>query len=85
MASTPDSEVSQIISLFSSIQTGNYAVVSIIGLLVYAWATTFAQEVNLFWKRQFTGATLLFIANRYIPIVYFASSFSGGYALSDQV
>ena len=30
----------------------------------------FPDEVDLFWKRRWTGASFLFFLNRYIPLFY---------------
>ena len=37
--------------------------------LVYDHLLTFDREVELFWKRKFTGATALFLLNRYILVL----------------
>ena len=37
--------------------------------VIYEQFITFDQEVDLFWKRKFTGATALFLANRYLILV----------------
>ena len=49
-------------------------------MLVYEWATTFPDEINFFWKQKKTLATGLFLLNRYAPIIYILSSFSGASA-----
>ncbi|KAI0820262.1 hypothetical protein BC628DRAFT_1398083 [Trametes gibbosa] len=41
-------------------------------LLVYEYIITFDQEVNLFWRRKITGATVLFITTRYLVLISFA-------------
>ena len=35
---------------------------------MYDYVVTFDQEVELFWTRKFTGASVLFFGNRYITI-----------------
>ncbi|KAI0744890.1 hypothetical protein C8Q76DRAFT_851778 [Earliella scabrosa] len=84
-SSLPDDVIAQLVALSTTIAYSNYVVVAIVAWLVYAWATTFDQEVTLFWKGQVSGATFLFFANRYLPIIYFASGFSGNYALSKEM
>ncbi|KAI0764866.1 hypothetical protein C8Q74DRAFT_1174811, partial [Fomes fomentarius] len=37
--------------------------------VVYEYIITFDREVSLFWRRRFTGATLLFLLNRYITLL----------------
>ena len=35
-------------------------------ILFYDYLITFGDEVQLFWRRKWTGATVLFILNRYM-------------------
>ena len=42
-----------------------------IALLVYEFLITFGQEVQLFWKGKWSGATILFFLNRYITLSTF--------------
>ena len=37
-------------------------------LFAYEYMVAFDREVDLFWKRKLTIATVLFIANRYVPL-----------------
>lgn len=34
------------------------------------WAVTFEQEVKVFWQGRVTGATVMFLLNRYIGLLY---------------
>ena len=53
-------------------------------VLYYDWLLTLPLEIDRFWKRRLTGPTVLFILNRYYPIVtvipeliaYFTDTFS---------
>ena len=38
-------------------------------LLVYEYIITFGQDVQLFWRRKWSGATALFFLNRYLPLL----------------
>ncbi|KAI0758231.1 hypothetical protein C8Q74DRAFT_1210254, partial [Fomes fomentarius] len=42
------------------------------GLLAYEYIITFDCEMKLFWKRSITGSSILFIANRYLSLVFAA-------------
>ncbi len=55
--------------------------------VVYEYIITFDREVSLFWRRRFTGATLLFLLNRYITLLtQIMDSFSTSKVLrSDEV
>ncbi|RDX44273.1 hypothetical protein OH76DRAFT_1487225 [Lentinus brumalis] len=50
--------------------------------VVFDYLITFGQEVNLFWKRRFTGATLLFFVNRYVVLLLYTMNISGSASLS---
>ena len=45
-------------------------------LLLYEWIITFDEEVELFWRKKRSVATLLFLLNRYIPLAYALSDFA---------
>ncbi|KAI0351300.1 hypothetical protein OH77DRAFT_1411320, partial [Trametes cingulata] len=38
-------------------------------LLAYEYFITLDREINLFWKRKVTGATVLFLATRYLLLL----------------
>ena len=39
-------------------------------LVLYEFLITFGAEVNLFWRKRFTGASILFFINRYVVLFY---------------
>lgn len=41
-----------------------------IALVCYEYLITLGTEVQLFWGREITGATILFCINRYIKLLY---------------
>ncbi|KAH9855448.1 hypothetical protein C2E23DRAFT_708832, partial [Lenzites betulinus] len=43
--------------------------IGVIALLVYEYVITFGLEVGLFWRRKITGATILFLAIRYVALL----------------
>ena len=47
-----------------------------VAFILYEYLITFDLEVQLFWKRQLTGAGILFLLNRYLLLtnVLFAIS-----------
>ncbi|KAI0788066.1 hypothetical protein C8Q74DRAFT_1196326, partial [Fomes fomentarius] len=40
-------------------------------LLLYEYLITISAEVDLFWRRKWTGASVLFFLNRYVSLLYF--------------
>ena len=43
-------------------------------LIFYEHLITADREIDLFWKRKFSGAAALFLTNRYLILVYSALS-----------
>ena len=53
---------------------------------MYDYLVTFGREVELFWTRKFSGATILFLANKYISaIIYITNSAAIANFPSDEV
>ncbi len=42
-------------------------------LLLFEYALTLDREVAIFWKRKATGASVLFLSNRYISLVAYSA------------
>ena len=40
-------------------------------VVFFEYFITFGQEVDLFWRGKITGATVLFLANRYLSMILF--------------
>ncbi|KAM5530760.1 hypothetical protein V8D89_015567 [Ganoderma adspersum] len=58
-----------LIAYLTSSAIGNYCNTSALALLVYDYILLLDKEIELFWKRKVTGASLLFLFNRYLPII----------------
>ncbi|KAJ8495525.1 hypothetical protein ONZ51_g1642 [Trametes cubensis] len=61
-------EVSSIIAAYSTLATEGYVGTAACALLIYHYLTTLDEELN-HYTYKFTLSTLLFIINRYIPII----------------
>ncbi|KAI0951519.1 hypothetical protein AcW1_008546 [Taiwanofungus camphoratus] len=46
----------------------NYCLIASSAFVIYEHVTTFSQEVDLIWSRKRTGATIIFILNRWLTI-----------------
>ncbi|KAI0328673.1 hypothetical protein GY45DRAFT_1325962 [Cubamyces sp. BRFM 1775] len=68
MSTTADS--SALISVLTFDATLNYCGTSVVALLMYYYLTTLNEEVNHYFKRKITLATLLYTTNRYVPLAY---------------
>ncbi|KAH9937981.1 hypothetical protein B0H21DRAFT_53642 [Amylocystis lapponica] len=53
------------IDLIQSSNRNHLCVVAAVVLYAYDYLLTFSREVELIWRRKFTGVTVLFILNRY--------------------
>ncbi|EIW61102.1 uncharacterized protein TRAVEDRAFT_46325 [Trametes versicolor FP-101664 SS1] len=83
MSADPDA-AAEAIELAQSIFVNNFCGDVALTLLFFEYATTLDREVNLFWKRKFTGATTLFLTNRYIPLLLHAVDMCGYAPMSDK-
>ncbi|KAI0722600.1 hypothetical protein C8Q76DRAFT_782822, partial [Earliella scabrosa] len=63
-----ESQITRIIAVVAAGQIDWYIRSAATALLAYEYMVAFDREVDLFWKRKLTMATVLFIANRYVPL-----------------
>ncbi|KAH9888811.1 hypothetical protein C8Q73DRAFT_793816 [Cubamyces lactineus] len=61
---------SAIISELATLATLQYCSISAIALLVYYYVITLGEEFKHYLDRKVTLATLLYVANRYIPLAF---------------
>ena len=54
-------------------------------IFLYDWFLTIDGEMEYFWNRQVTGATILFFVNRYISLASFILTFVDYKPMSDKV
>ncbi|KAL7280898.1 hypothetical protein ACG7TL_005842 [Trametes sanguinea] len=72
MASGADAdEAAQLVLLYKAASTNIYWTSSALALLFYDYLLTLRHEVRLVWSRKFTGATVLFLSNRYVIILLY--------------
>ncbi|TBU43833.1 hypothetical protein BD309DRAFT_863515 [Dichomitus squalens] len=71
-----------IISVIESIINGNYCNDALLAFVTYEYTITLSLEVDLFWRRQLTGAGILFLLNRYLTLALRASIIVEGYITS---
>ncbi|EIW58665.1 uncharacterized protein TRAVEDRAFT_47807 [Trametes versicolor FP-101664 SS1] len=84
MATTDDSLVAEYITLFESLFIDNCCGIAIPAFLGFEYLVTFDREVELFWKRKFTGASVLFLLNRYLPLLTVILDLSQSTPMSDR-
>ncbi len=73
----------QVRTLFLSLCTATEF--SIIALLSYDYLLTLHKEVELFWNWRWTGATALFMVNRYLVMIIRLVNLVGFMPMSNQV
>ncbi|KAH9888970.1 hypothetical protein C8Q73DRAFT_655086, partial [Cubamyces lactineus] len=72
MASGEDAAAAaQEVLLYQAAQTNIFWTSSAMALLAYDYLLTLRHEVRFVWSRKFTGATVLFLLNRYIIILLY--------------
>ncbi|KAL1941116.1 hypothetical protein VTO73DRAFT_7328 [Trametes versicolor] len=84
MATADDSLVAEYITLFESLFIDNCCGIAIPAFLGFEYLVTFDREVELFWKRKFTGASVLFLLNRYLPLLTVILDLSQSTPMSDR-
>nr|VWP02332.1 Surface protein PspC [Ganoderma boninense] len=70
MSSNADSELAQLIDALQSTVVANQCGLATVALYIYDYMITFGREVELFWGRRFTGASVLFLLNRYLNLAH---------------
>ncbi|TFK86762.1 hypothetical protein K466DRAFT_600045 [Polyporus arcularius HHB13444] len=58
-----------IIDNYATLFATNSAVFACFTLIFFEHILTFGDEVEMFWKQKFTGATVIFLLNRYLILV----------------
>ncbi|KAJ8489209.1 hypothetical protein ONZ51_g3053 [Trametes cubensis] len=72
MASGADAAAAaQEVLLYQAAQTNIFWTSSAMALLIYDYLLTLRHEVRFVWSRKFTGATVLFLLNRYTIILLY--------------
>ncbi|OBZ69330.1 hypothetical protein A0H81_10860 [Grifola frondosa] len=56
-----------------------------LSLIFYEYIVTFDREVQSIWGRKFTGATVLFILNRYLMFLKYPINFASYFPVTDKV
>lgn len=62
-------DYSQVIPLLRIADTAAFLELAASALYCYDYVLTFSQEVRCIWQRRFSGASLLFVLNRYAVLV----------------
>ncbi|KAI0648590.1 hypothetical protein C8Q79DRAFT_956175 [Trametes meyenii] len=80
-----DTTTADAIAFAQSIFINNCCGYTALALLFYEYAITLDREVNLFWTRRPTGASVLFFVNRYTPLLLQIVDLCGYANMSDRV
>ncbi|RPD57175.1 hypothetical protein L227DRAFT_578088 [Lentinus tigrinus ALCF2SS1-6] len=76
---------SEIVAEYGSLTANSYGRVASAALLLYDYLLTIDKEIKLFWSWKSTGATALFMVNRYLVIILRLANLAGFVPMSDQV
>ncbi|RDX43900.1 hypothetical protein OH76DRAFT_1421720 [Lentinus brumalis] len=77
MSDDPSAYAAEVISDFSSAYTSNYAGYASVAVVLYEDAITIGREVELFWGKRLTAASVLYFLNRYITMIFLLSDMFG--------
>ncbi|KAI0365192.1 hypothetical protein BV20DRAFT_954792 [Pilatotrama ljubarskyi] len=69
MSSSNDAEFAEIIAFYESVFINTCCPIAVLAFLAYEWLITLDREVALFWRRKLNGASVLFLTNRYLPML----------------
>ncbi|PIL30387.1 hypothetical protein GSI_07572 [Ganoderma sinense ZZ0214-1] len=67
---TDGSNSTAIIAAWNAMVVGNYTEMATMVVVLYEYVITFGVEVDLFWGKEITGASIVFFLNRYFVLVY---------------
>ncbi|PIL30379.1 hypothetical protein GSI_07564 [Ganoderma sinense ZZ0214-1] len=65
-----NSENAATIAAANSMAVANYIGVAAICVVLYEYVITLGIEVDLFWGKEITGASIVFFLNRYLALAY---------------
>ncbi|KAI9063811.1 hypothetical protein FKP32DRAFT_1592041 [Trametes sanguinea] len=83
MSSSAD-EVAEIIAFYESVFVNTCCPIAVLAFLTYEYLITFDCEVGLFWRSKFTGASALFLTNRYWPLLVQVLNIASSARMSDK-
>ncbi|KAI0329488.1 hypothetical protein GY45DRAFT_1371562 [Cubamyces sp. BRFM 1775] len=72
-----------IIQVYSTSFIGGYCGAAGFVMVFYEYIVTFSDEVNLFWKRQMSSASIIFFLNRYLTLLGYLLDSGTFHAQSD--
>ncbi|PIL35282.1 hypothetical protein GSI_02007 [Ganoderma sinense ZZ0214-1] len=65
-----ESDSAAVIAALNAVLAGDYMDVTTMVVVVYDYLITFGVEVDLFWRKEITGASIVFFLNRYLILAY---------------
>ncbi|RDX55024.1 hypothetical protein OH76DRAFT_1397365 [Lentinus brumalis] len=66
---SPSPSIVELASVFENLVTNNRCEFAAFALLLAEYVAYFTQEVDLFWGSKVTGASILFLSNRYMSLL----------------
>ncbi|TBU39416.1 hypothetical protein BD309DRAFT_993785 [Dichomitus squalens] len=77
-----------IVPTYDSLAINSYGRVASAAFIVYDYSITFDKEVEMFWQdmysKKLTGATALFLVNRYLVLILRIANLVGFVPMTDQ-
>ncbi|KAI0710203.1 hypothetical protein C8Q76DRAFT_695289 [Earliella scabrosa] len=70
--STPiEVSAAQIVAIYDGEFAAQLSSIAAAGLIIYEAIITFGMEVEYFWKRSYTGASVLYLLNKYFVLMFY--------------
>ncbi|KAH9906593.1 uncharacterized protein BXZ73DRAFT_110455 [Epithele typhae] len=85
MSTTRYDNPDQMIQQYAIVYTESYIILAAAVMIIFDYLLTFSREVEFFWKRRVSGATILFITNRYLLLLDQLLSLVQSRGFSDEV
>ncbi|RPD59956.1 hypothetical protein L227DRAFT_575957 [Lentinus tigrinus ALCF2SS1-6] len=74
----------EVASVFESVVTSNYCGMAAMTLIGCEYLALLPREIELFWKRRVTGASVLFLSNRYLSLLSQVIQLTNMHLMSDK-
>ncbi|KAI0709866.1 hypothetical protein C8Q76DRAFT_82462 [Earliella scabrosa] len=75
----------EIVAIYNENFVANLLTIASAALYMYEYLVTFLEEVNLFWRKPWTGASILFYTNRYTVLAYHTFNLGSFSLVTDSV
>ncbi|PIL30385.1 hypothetical protein GSI_07570 [Ganoderma sinense ZZ0214-1] len=80
-----ESDNAATIAAWNALAVADYIGVATMVIVLYEYVVTFHMEVDLFWGKEITGASIVFFLNRYLVLAYYLVQLPTWFSLSGSL